>query len=494
VRIVGLLLLIALASGAQEVYRPAIPRTWDESTLREWATPLAGLGERPSHFSEEEYYAAPVDNLRTYAVYYPGREPSDYWEFLNTVGPQPLIEPEKLKSKADWVEAGREVFHQHDMIGVRLLDPAVIARARDPSVYEEAEYEPRSDGTVPDLRWVPTEDGVALGSKNCASCHQRVMPDGSILDGAPVNERGSPLVADLTASGVSPVPLAPGPLSLQFWRAFRVPWIENDIHDAIKSMNAAELFATIGPGLQVGLFPRWNSSSYFTTKIPDLIGFRGLKYIDHTATHKHRGPGDVMRYAALVTSAESFKFGRHSVMEKDHPQVGARLSDAALYALAMYLYSLEPPPNPNPYDDRAAAGKALFQRQGCPGCHTPPLYTSNKLTLAQGFDPPKEHLELLDILPISVGTDPGGALKTRKGTGYYKVPSLRGVWYRGHLLHDGSLTTLEEMFDPVRLTDGFVRSGFRPAGREGQAVRGHEFGLALSALERTQLIAFLRTL
>jgi len=453
------------------------------------------LGERPAHPSEDEFYATSVDNLRTYPVYHPGREPAGYWEFLSSVGPLPLIEPDKLRNADDWIEAGKEVFRQHDLIGTRLLDPAVIAKARDAAVYEKAKYEPRPDGSVPDLRWIPTEDGVALGLANCAGCHQRVMPDGSVVDGAPVNERGSPIVPALTTSGVSPLPLEPGPLSVQFWRASRVPWVENDVHEAIKSMEPPQLFATILPAFRVGLFPRWNGSPYFTTKIPDLIGLRDLKYIDHTATHRHRGPGDVMRYAALVTSAESFSFGRYSVIdEDDYRNVGARLSDEALYALTMYLYSLEPPPNPNPYDDRAAAGETLFKREGCPACHTPPLYTNNKLTVAEGFDPPKEHLESLDIMPISVGTDPGGALKTRKGTGYYKIPSLRGVWYRGHLLHDGSLTTLEEMFDPARLTDGFARTGFRPAGNEDQSVRGHEFGLALPPSERAQLLAFLKTL
>ena len=54
----------------------------------------------------------------------------------------------------------------------------------------------------------------------------------------------------------------------------------------------------------------------------------------------------------------------------------------------------------------------------------------------------------LDVSPISVETDPGLALKTRKGTGYYKVPALKGVWYRGRYLHDGTVASLEEMFDP----------------------------------------------
>jgi hypothetical protein len=171
-----------------------------------------------------------------------------------------------------------------------------------------------------------------------------------------------------------------------------------------------------------------------------------------------------------------------------------RVSDEALYALALYIYSLQPPPNPNPFDARAQAGEAIFRRQGCPQCHTPPLYTSNKLTLALGFEPPADVPATLDILRISVGTDPKLALMTRKGTGYYKVPSLKGVWYRGHYTHDGSVATLEEMFDPDRLKDTHVPGGWRPLGSDTHAIRGHEFGLRLEPADREALIAFLRTL
>jgi hypothetical protein len=95
---------------------------------------------------------------------------------------------------------------------------------------------------------------------------------------------------------------------------------------------------------------------------------------------------------------------------------------------------------------------------------------------------------------VSVGTDPSLALRTRKGTGYYKVPSLKGVWYRGHYLHDGSAASLEEMFDPDRLKESHIRGGFRPGGAATGAIPGHEFGLRLGPVEREQLLAFLRTL
>ena len=93
-------------------------------------------------------------------------------------------------------------------------------------------------------------------------------------------------------------------------------------------------------------------------------------------------------------------------------------------------------------------------------CHTPPLYTNNKLTLAQGYTPPADHPNRADIMAVSVGTDPNLALKTRKGTGFYKVPSLKGVWYRGMFSHDGSVTTLEEWFDPRVSVTTSCRPGF----------------------------------
>lgn len=125
-------------------------------------------------------------------------------------------------------------------------------------------------------------------------------------------------------------------------------------------------------------------------------------------------------------------------------------------------------------------------------CHTPPLYTNNKLTLAEGFAPPED--SPLDIVRTSVRTDPSLALRTRKGTGLYKVPSLKGVWYRGHYLHDRSVGSLEELFDPDRLNGTHNPGGFTPPGTPMRAIRGHEFGLDVTREERAELIAFLRTL
>jgi cytochrome c peroxidase len=130
-------------------------------------------------------------------------------------------------------------------------------------------------------------------------------------------------------------------------------------------------------------------------------------------------------------------------------------------------------------------------------CHTPPLYTNNMLIPVDGFTPPKDDprtAQLHVMKGMRVGTDSSLALKTRKGTGYYKVPSLRGLWYRGLVEHSGSIASLEDWFDARRLKEDYVPSGWKGPGVKTRAVKGHEFGLELSSEDKRALIAFLRTL
>jgi hypothetical protein len=100
----------------------------------------------------------------------------------------------------------------------------------------------------------------------------------------------------------------------------------------------------------------------------------------------------------------------------------------------------------------------------------------------------------LSISNRRVGTDPGLALKTRKGTGYYRIPSLRGLWYRGLYEHNGSVSSLEDWFDPRRLRDDYVPSGWKGPGVKTRAVPGHKFGHDLPQDDKRALIAFLKTL
>src|SRR4029434_9915314 len=164
-------------------WKPDIPKVWDEAALADWATPVAGLNVRPSHISAKEYYAVPEYNLRSYPAYMPGREPEGYWEMLQHIGPQPLIEPEKLRTEADWIEAGRRVFEEADDLHLRTLSPELIVPARNLKTFEGRQ--PLADGSLSDLRWVPTRNGVALSLANCTNCHLERLQDGTTVIGAP---------------------------------------------------------------------------------------------------------------------------------------------------------------------------------------------------------------------------------------------------------------------------------------------------------------------
>ena len=489
------ILSFALLSGQE------IPKAWDEVELATWATPLAGLNRRPTHIRSKQYYSMRVENLRTYPVYAAGREPDGYWDMLQNAGPKPLIEPGP-KTQAGWVQAGKRVFDEVDFLHLRTYDPKFIAEARSSSAASRV----LPDGTLFGMRWVPTTQGVALSFSNCSFCHTMFLPDGTRVPGAPFRTiaprppdtfRVWPLISRVQLEkgvlvGSPPFYSRGESIGLQLYEAYGMPWVNEDVHRKLKTATQSE-YEALDLAARAGGIPRWNGSPLFPAKVPDLIGIKDRKYIDHTATHLHRGVGDLMRYAALVTSAEAADFGSHRMLGKKTTRPGLRLPEEALYALALYLYSLEAPANPNQFDEKAAAGQKLSTRE-CSGCHTPPLYTSNKLTLAEGFLPSKQPPKSPDILPLSVGTDPGLATKTRKGTGYYKVPSLKGVWYRGRYLHDGSVASLEELFNPDRLKPTHLPGGFRPLGTKTRAIPGHTFGLNLQQNEREQLIAFLKTL
>jgi hypothetical protein len=498
--LVPILSLAAVATAQHDPtsWVPEVPRVWDEKALADWATPLAGLNAPPTDISAAEYYALPEENLRSYPVYMPGREPAGYWDELARLGPRPLIEPDKLATQADWVAAGERVFL--DSVVLRTRDAAVITMARDRTAMEARGTGPLPDGTINGLRWLPTKDGVALGFTNCSACHLLYLPDGRKVPGASSfaipnafrNGLGGAIrEAEGALPGEPPFTLA-GAIGSRAYQAYGAPWTKDPAGERLKEMTRAEFDAYVAAGIRGGGVARWNGSILYPAKIPDLIGIKDRKYIDHTGTHRHRGIGDLMRYAALVSFAETVDFAGQRMIASETQRFRTRLPDAALYALALYLYSLEPPASPHPFDERARAGEALFGRERCGRCHTPPLYTNNRLTLAKGFTPPADAPE--DVARTSVGTDPALALLTRKGTGYYKVPSLKGVWYRGHFLHDGAVGSLEEMFDPGRLSETHEPGGFVPPGTRTRAIKGHEFGLDLTPEERTQLVAFLRTL
>ncbi len=482
-----------------------VPRIWDDASLADWATPVAGLNVRPSHYSSAEYYASPADNLRTYPVYHPDHEPPGYWERLQQQKPEPLVVAEKMRTMDDWVAAGERVFREMDSPLLRTNDPALIAQLRDPG--RRAGTPARSDGTLAGpQRWVITPQGVMATVSACASCHAGEIDVPAAtgrprqLRSTPVGGRGGPLAGAPGTAWRLERFYSSDPFPVAFWREFTVPWSVDDRVERFRSMSVADMQQLaagnyLGRSFGGGVFARSNGSPYAPTKIVDLQNLRYSRYVDATATHRLRGPEDVARYAALVTGADRMDFGPHRILTDEQRRVRFHYADEVLYALGVYLMSLEPPTNPHTAPPTVILrGEEIFRREGCAGCHAPPAYTTGRLTVAQGFVVPTDHPNREDIMPVSVETNPDAALKTRKGTGLYKIPSLRGAWYRPRLLHDGSLSSLEEMFDPRRLGPDYRPSGWNPPGVETRPVPGHRFGLSLAAEDKSALLAFLRSL
>lgn len=75
-----------------------------------------------------------------------------------------------------------------------------------------------------------------------------------------------------------------------------------------------------------------------------------------------------------------------------------------------------------------------------------------------------------------------------------KLPKIHPSVYRGMFGHSGWCATLEDWFDPRRVRDDYVATGFKPYGAKTYAVKGHPFGLRLSEEDRKALLAFLKAL
>jgi hypothetical protein len=280
---------------------------------------------------------------------------------------------------------------------------------------------------------------------------------------------------------------------------FTVQWVP-DMQRRLAQASHEEILAA-HEAIPPGVFARNRSSPFYPPAVPDLIGVADRRYLDRTGSARHRNIGDLMRYASMAQGVEFLSnfggfipSGEEGFSKLPPAETQERFSDEQLYALALYLYSLRPPRNPNRPDAIAQTGRRVFEREGCGGCHPPPLYTNNKLLPVSGFRVPTEHLSKYDILNVPIDTDPRLTLDTRRGTGYYKVPSLRGLWYRSAFEHNGSVAALEDWFVDRRLRDDYVPTGFVGYGVKTRAVKGHLFGLKLTPADKKALISFLKTL
>lgn len=482
-----------------------IPKTWDEEKLQSLHIPLVDTSVHVSTVSEQYYYSIPERlAYRTYPMYMPGLEPSGYYEWLAQQDEFIDFNPDKLRTEADWIKAGEIIFAMPTLL---LPLDSNLKRAL-PGIAEnwkQIKMPTTKDGIIPFFNITVKEKGqLFLGSFSCATCHTKVMPDGTTLKGAQGNYpfgKDLPLVLAYSPAAQQQVGTIPETTKSLLSMLFIAPWIKHE-SQKIWADFETEYDKTVIPDFQAtipGVMHRHGSMIGYPTNIPDLYNLRDRKYFDRTGLMLHRDIGDLMRYAALNQGLDFLNdySGYNPRPRPDDPRKGEllRYSDAQLYALAKYIYSLKPPQNPNPSPAALIEkGKQIFEAENCSECHTPPLYTSNKLTPASGFIIPKEHFLKYDIYEECLETDPGLAMFTRRGSGYYKVPSLKGAWNRSAFLHSGYFATLEDMFDKKRLESDYTPTGYKPAALKTMAVTGHKYGLDLNDEDRKALIAFIKSL
>ena len=200
-----------------------------------------------------------------------------------------------------------------------------------------------------------------------------------------------------------------------------------------------------GGGLHLGWGPGrldvTNDDSDNPVAIPDLRPVRHQKHLQRAATVKN----DLIALAIRTETLLITSMGE-----------SVRPPRKLAFAIALFLWRLPSTPPPSA-DESSEAGARLFE-QRCASCHQPDDYSGSPVAL-----------EL-------IGTDPLVGESTERGTGSYRVPSLRGVGDRTPLFASGSVRDLRELLDPSR------------------TAAGHPFGLDLDSSRRDDLIHFLETL
>ena len=496
------LLLSSLSLAQKPGPTVVIPKTWETEAINSFQLPLADRKLSTKLISASYYYSMPVRPIyKSYEVYRPDHEPPGYMQELKSKDPQIIFDSSKLRSEADWTKAGEMVF---DAPIEFVADGTLYSEIRGMDWFVKNKVLITSEGVMPNMRWVVREKGkVELGILACAACHTRVMPNGTVIKGAQGNfpdDRAFGYEQRIAEAKAKDKDAFLKKFREELRRFYGAPWIKNDASARADRMSVSEL-ASVMEAIVPGSCGRQGTSAFYPAAIPDLIGVKDRLYLDSTGLARQRSIGDMMRYAALNQGADELTlYGQFRPVGKlPAASTQSRYSDEQLYALALYIYSLKPPDNPNKFDALAQRGYEVFMTEACDACHTPPLYTNNMLmpvsdklqfVESSNSSPPNP----TDILNIPINTDPNLALGTRRGTGYYKVPSLKGLWYRGPFEHNGSVATLEDWFDIRRLRDDYVPTGFRGHGVKTRAVKGHEFGLSLTDEERKALIAFLKTL
>ena len=324
------------------------------------------------------------------------------------------------ETQAEWVALGRRVFFEYPL----RADEHVRFGVADAERAGRFGIEAGADGTVPGVVVFRDVDGRDRVGIACAICH-------TARDGEAVVEGRARRRFDY------------GALQLEHAR----------VRGRTIAPEMARRMASWGPGRA----DITEDDSEDPVAIPDLWGLRHQSALTQAGTIEHVGP------IALALRQET------QLIYANHTRT--RPPRVLVWALAMYLYSLEPPQRDAepPPREVATRGEALFGEH-CAECHSNDAYGGQTVRADR------------------VGTHQGLAHGVARGTGRYRPAGLIRVADAAPYFHDGSVATLEDLLGRARL-----EATYRGALGEG-AAPGHEYGLDLGAGDRLALLAFLNTL
>jgi cytochrome c peroxidase len=170
-------------------------------------------------------------------------------------------------------------------------------------------------------------------------------------------------------------------------------------------------------------------------------------------------------YRSLFKSA----FNSDSITSQQMLKALVQFMGSFISATSRYDKYLQDPSN-HPFSTDEKAGLALFE-QKCSNCHTPPLFTDNSYR-NNGLD--ETFVDSGRFRITNINSD----------MGKFKVPTLRNIELSYPYMHDGRFETIE-------LVLSHYKNGVKQSGTLDPTLSS---GIALSATEKTQLVAFLKTL
>ena len=192
--------------------------------------------------------------------------PAGYMEWLKTVEPQAAFDESDLSTQNQWIAAGEIVFNAPTS-----LHPVFFTAQdlRDPNFFNETGMPVAKDGTVPFARWVVRQKGVVeLGSMSCATCHTRVLEDGTDVPGAQGNNPNDREGATLMRKSAEMLGREKVLAQVRsFARQFELPWQPDDINRLVSSMNLDQLIGA-GEAIPPGVTARANTSILMPPQIP----------------------------------------------------------------------------------------------------------------------------------------------------------------------------------------------------------------------------------